>query len=957
MAKLDFPDASYSPWVAPNNVIYTYIGTSPNGYWEANTANAATNLTAVFVERTGSSMTGDLLIGGTTAATADIALNANGSATFAGRVDVGGLTVDSNLTPTSGTSVEHFYSSTGGVIQAFDRDNGNLEPLRVRGSTWDLALDGSATFAGAIGTSGQNTLNEASALKFSQESANLSQIRAYGSNSSTSGSLEFKVGPSTGAPLTPLTLNNDGSATFAGDIQATKPRSSTAGSSTGGLCINPSDSTIYYNFRVDQVDNALRIDTTAGSDRIKFTNDGGAEFTDTGKFGSTVIAKGGTSGANVFLGLQESPTGSFDPANANVTITAGGSATFAGNLLFANSKIRGVTSSGNGLLRILNSSSVDTVGIDGSSGSLMLKNDISLERATAPSNVKISGSDTHAVWLSDGKFALKYDGSATFAEDASINGLTVGRGKNNISTNTTVGAFALFNNTTGDKNAGTGWYALADNTTGAANTATGYAALFLNTTGAVNTAVGSEALRANTTGSYNTAIGEDALTTNTTASHNTAVGTNCMHNSSTGANNVSVGSAAMFHNTTGADNVAVGKDALYTSTTGLGNTAVGTYSLMSNTTGTENTASGIHSLRNNTTANENVATGYQALRLNTTGNGNVACGARALYSNTTASNNVAVGYFALYTNTTGHSNCALGTSALRFTTTGIHNTATGMNSLYSNTTGGYNVAAGYSALQNNTTGSNNTATGFQALVSNTTGGENSAYGMDALLDNTTGSGNTAAGWRALGSNTTGAYNAAFGQNSLYSLTTGSGNTALGRTASNSITTGQYNVSIGKDSNKNLTTGSGNIGIGYLNSGGTYAPTMNPTTHNNRLVLGHTSISNAYVKVAWTVTSDERDKMNFAPVPYGLDFVNQLKPTAYQFKVDRDTETPNGDVRYGFKAQDILALEGDNPVIIDTEDADHLKYKGEHLVPILVNAVQELTTMVKELQDEIKTLKG
>ena len=60
MAKLDFPDASYSPWVAPNNVIYTYIGTSPNGYWEANTANAATNLTAVFVERTGSSMTGAL---------------------------------------------------------------------------------------------------------------------------------------------------------------------------------------------------------------------------------------------------------------------------------------------------------------------------------------------------------------------------------------------------------------------------------------------------------------------------------------------------------------------------------------------------------------------------------------------------------------------------------------------------------------------------------------------------------------------------------------------------------------------------------------------------------------------------------------------------------------------------------------------------------------------------------
>ena len=47
-------------------------------------------------------------------------------------------------------------------------------------------------------------------------------------------------------------------------------------------------------------------------------------------------------------------------------------------------------------------------------GSAMFANDITLDRATAPSDVKISGSDTHAVWLSDGKFVLKYDGSASF---------------------------------------------------------------------------------------------------------------------------------------------------------------------------------------------------------------------------------------------------------------------------------------------------------------------------------------------------------------------------------------------------------------------------------------------------------------------------------------------------------------------------------------------------------------
>ena len=57
------------------------------------------------------------------------------------------------------------------------------------------------------------------------------------------------------------------------------------------------------------------------------------------------------------------------------------------------------------------------------------------------------------------------------------------------------------------------------------------------------------------------------------------------------------------------------------------------------------------------------------------------------------------------------------------------------------------------------------------------------------------------------------------------------------------------------------------------------------------------------------------------------------------------------MRYGFLAQDILALEGDNPVIIDTEFENCLKYKGEHLVPVLVNAIKELTARVKELENE------
>ncbi len=96
-------------------------------------------------------------------------------------------------------------------------------------------------------------------------------------------------------------------------------------------------------------------------------------------------------------------------------------------------------------------------------------------------------------------------------------------------------------------------------------------------------------------------------------------------------------------------------------------------------------------------------------------------------------------------------------------------------------------------------------------------------------------------------------------------------------------------------------------------------------------------------------------MNFGTVPHGLDFVNKLEPVSFQFKKSRDDDTPHGDVRYGFKAQDILALEGDNNVIIDDEQPDKLKYKGEHLVPVLVNAIKELKTQNEDLKSRIEAL--
>ena len=352
--------------------------------------------------------------------------------------------------------------------------------------------------------------------------------------------------------------------------------------------------------------------------------------------------------------------------------------------------------------------------------------------------------------------------------------------------------------------------------------------------------------------------------------------------------------------------VAGGSIACYGGGENSSNTAFGLESLLLNTTGDSNTAVGNIALRQNTTGSSNTGIGWRALRLNTTGVQNTGVGSSALTSNNAGRYNTAVGHGSLNQNTTGDDNTAVGRYALFFTTSGLGNTAVGKDVMFSNSTGGYNTAVGHNALTNNSNGGSNSAFGVTALRSNTSGFNNTAVGLNSLFNNTTGTNNTG---------------------------------------------------IGRDSLFNLTTGSGNFGAAETTNSSIYSPVFNVTTENNRIVMGHTSVTNAYIQVAWTVTSDARDKTNFAPVPYGLDFVNQLEPVAYQFRVNRESEETNGGVRYGFRAQDILALEGDNPVIIDTEDPNKLKYNGESLVPVLVNAIKDLKTEIDKLKAEINLLKG
>jgi len=235
------------------------------------------------------------------------------------------------------------------------------------------------------------------------------------------------------------------------------------------------------------------------------------------------------------------------------------------------------------------------------------------------------------------------------------------------------------------------------------------------------------------------------------------------------------------------------------------------------------------------------------------------------------------------------------------------------------------------------------------------GESNTSVGDGALDSITTGVGNSALGVVALGGNTTGDFNSAIGDTALENNTTGNRNTALGRGALELNETGNVNLALGDGALSSNTTGSGNTAISPRNSSGSYAPVFDPTTENDRVCIGSTSVTNAYIQVPWTVVSDARDKTAFTDIDLGLDFVNSLNPVSYKFRESRDSEKTVGTTKYGFKAQEVLDLEGDSPVIVDNEDPEKLRMIDTALIPVLVKAIQELSKTVKSQQEKINSL--
>ena len=394
----------------------------------------------------------------------------------------------------------------------------------------------------------------------------------------------------------------------------------------------------------------------------------------------------------------------------------------------------------------------------------------------------------------------------------------------------------------------------------------------------------------------------------------------------------------------------LGYQAGNSNTSGVQNVALGTSALSSNVSNNYNVGIGYFALQT-ATADQNVGIGWYALQKSTTGGGNTAAGAYVMNSNTSGASNVAIGFSALGANTISNGNVAIGYQAM------VNSNRTADNDNYS-------IAIGYQALNGMTTGANNTVVGRDAARTGTTFGGVCAFGRDALR-NATGSNNHAFGYSAGYSLSSGSVNCFFGlQSGGGSNITGSSNNGYGSETLFALTSGNYNNAFGQYAGYSVTTGSQNVFLGQ-DAGRTGSPGGNITTESNRVVIGNGNTTNAYVQVAWTVTSDARDKTDVVDAKYGLDFIKGLRPVEFKwdkrsnyFKGITDGTHKEAKTQLGFLAQEVIALEKqhggvakDLLIADDEKEEEIVSITETKFIPVLVKAFQELTAKFDQLKAE------
>jgi trimeric autotransporter adhesin len=318
---------------------------------------------------------------------------------------------------------------------------------------------------------------------------------------------------------------------------------------------------------------------------------------------------------------------------------------------------------------------------------------------------------------------------------------------------------------------------------------------------------------------------------------------------------------------------------------------------------------------------------------------NVAIGDYALYEDTTGYYNTAVGSQALRNNVTGFGNTAVGTLALNRLTDANRDTAIGTSAGFNLTTGRWNTAIGAEAFFSATTGERNTVLGTGAGGSITTGNDNLIIGIGAGI--TTGSGNL-----ILGSNIN-----AFGQpivgyaSSIDALNTGNYNTIIGNNITGLSSNLSNNIIIG-DGNGNRRINVDAVGlVGIGNTTPTNKLTVDDLTTTNVAKFNGSGSTQCTIVTGTglTCSSDERLKDGIV-TGAGLDQINQLRGVQYYWN-------NGGTLQNGFIAQEVANV---IPNAVTTDSNGYLSLNQNAILPVAVNAIKELDTKVKNLENKINT---
>ena len=200
---------------------------------------------------------------------------------------------------------------------------------------------------------------------------------------------------------------------------------------------------------------------------------------------------------------------------------------------------------------------------------------------------------------------------------------------------------------------------------------------------------------------------------------------------------------------------------------------------------------------------------------------------------------------------------------------------------------------------------------------------------------------------------------------------GTGNTVMGGySASSYSSTGSYNVVVGAQTG---TGGSCNTYLGFNVAGNGYTGSNNTiigygakpaaTATSNSITLGNSSITVIRAQVpSITALSDARDKTGVTTLPVGLNFVNALRPVKFTWQMREANEIKDGISEAGFIAQELKQAQEDFGIaefmgLVYDENPDKLEASPAKLIPVLVKAIQELSTENQEIKHRLAQLES